>query len=167
MSYDLTFDTRVPLNHLTLLDNVWWTPRSRNAILNWYTSDRDGVCTVEIELPGIPRGDISVEADDETRQVTVNLKNDSDNRRMSLGTITKTFSFGNECDMSTLDARLESGILTLSVRQRERKRRASVIYNMQEMQCRVCVPSSDTIRSPHAAFPICLVDGALLQIEFD
>lgn len=79
------------------------TPRS-------YLAEKDGVYTLEVELPGVKKEDISVNVESNLLKIAATRKRAEEEVKYE-----REFRISNEMDSSNIKAMNENGILTLTL----------------------------------------------------
>jgi HSP20 family protein len=108
---------------------------SRSPALD--VAEADGGYTVKLEMPGVAKDDIKVSV--EGRQVTVQAQSQRNEekkegervvyRERALSSYARTFTLPVEVDQSDAGAKLENGVLTLSLPKRGARAAAQITVN--------------------------------------
>jgi HSP20 family protein len=111
------------------------TPTARNPALDVAESDR--AYTVKLEMPGVSKEDVKVAI--EGRQVTVQAqsqkldeRNEGERlvyRERSVSSYARTFTLAAEVDQAEAAAKLENGVLTLTLPKRGARTAAQIAVN--------------------------------------
>ena len=116
-----------------LLDESFTTEESETAPsfsppVDILAGDEDVV--ILVELPGMSRNDVSVEIEDGTVTISGERKVDAEGqyfvRERATGEFSRSFSLAWELDPDSVSAKLEHGVLRVSVGRRERERKIEV-----------------------------------------
>jgi HSP20 family protein len=111
------------------------TPSARNPALDVAESDR--AYTVKLEMPGVTKEDVKVSID--ARQVTVQAqgskteeRNEGERvvyRERSQAVYARTFTLASEIDQTEAGAKLEHGVLTLTLPKRGARSASQLTVN--------------------------------------
>ncbi len=90
----------------------------------------DEEVVILVELPGMSRDDVSVEIENGTVTISGERSNNDDGRyfvrERPAGTFSRSFSLAWELDADSVSAKLEDGVLRVTVARRERERKIEV-----------------------------------------
>jgi HSP20 family protein len=88
--------------------------------------EEEGALTLNVELPGLKREDISIRVEDQVLTICGERKPDTEETRRnyhrverSYGKFSRSFTLNRQIDVTGIDARFRDGVLTVSLPKRE------------------------------------------------
>ena len=114
----LNRNDRVPTLFVSFFNDSWFSNYQKPAYMEWDENGNNGEIT--IEAPGFSRDDIKIESTSDGISITGEVKNDKLKNRLSQS----SFSYilrRSDLDIKGVDAKLEDGILTISVKKAKNK----------------------------------------------
>ncbi|MBG9390249.1 Hsp20/alpha crystallin family protein [Caenimonas aquaedulcis] len=87
-------------------------------------SENDGAFTVKADIPGVKKEDINVRVEGNVVQIDAETRSEKESKgngdkllrtERHYGTISRTFSLGQEVDAAKVDAKYTDGVLTLQL----------------------------------------------------
>jgi len=94
----------------------------------------DDIYSVKLEVPGVTRENLNVVIEDDELKITAESsieENDNDLKYadFSVKNFSRTFRVGNDIDRNRIDAKLENGILTLTLHKSEEVKPKKIAIN--------------------------------------
>jgi len=96
--------------------------------------ETDDIYSVKLEMPGVTKENLNVIIDDDELKITAESsieENESDLKYADfyLKNFSRTFRVGNDIDRNKIDARLDNGILTLTLQKSEEIKPKKITIN--------------------------------------
>lgn len=90
--------------------------------------EKDGKYTIEMDIPGYNKDDISIEVDKDVLTVTASKEKEENDesknyirRERVYGTFSRSFNLGSDVDLENIDAEFVKGMLKITVPKAEEK----------------------------------------------
>jgi len=94
----------------------------------------DDIYSVKLEIPGVTKENLNIVIEDDELKITAESsieenENDLKYADFSVRNFSRTFRVGNDVDRSKIDAKLENGILTLTLHKSEEVKPKKITIN--------------------------------------